>query len=218
MQMPGMSGFELARHISADPALAGLKMLVLTSIGSIPPFSETAAAGVTACLAKPVQQEELHEAIASLLGMGKPRVIAPPALPQFQPELKPLRILMAEDNVVNQSVARMQLARLGYKVDIVANGHAAIEAAQSHPYDVVLMDGQMPEMDGYQATRHLRAWEQTRRAAGGKFAPLYIIAMTAAAMTGDREACLAAGMDDYVSKPVQVSELAAAIIRAVERT
>ncbi len=218
MQMPGMSGFELARHISVDPALAGLKMLVLTSIGSIPPFSETAAAGVTACLAKPVQQEELHEAIASLLGMGKPRVIAPPALPQFQPELKPLRILMAEDNVVNQSVARMQLARLGYKVDIVANGHAAIEAAQSHPYDVVLMDGQMPEMDGYQATSHLRAWEQTRRAAGGKFTPLYIIAMTAAAMTGDREACLAAGMDDYVSKPVQVSELAAAIIRAVERT
>ena len=217
MQMPGMSGFELARKISADPALAGLKLLVLTSIGSIPPLAETAAAGVTACLAKPVQQEDLHAAIASLLGMNKPRVISPIAPSRLQPELKSLRILVAEDNVVNQSVARMQLARLGYRVNIVADGRAAIEAAEAHPYDVVLMDGQMPEMDGYEATRHLRAWEQTRRAAGGKVMPLYIIAMTAAAMTGDRDACLAAGMDDYVSKPVQASELAAAIVRATNR-
>ena len=217
MQMPGMSGFELARNISADPALASLKMLILTSMGSIPPFGEIAAAGVTACLAKPVQQEELREAIASLLGMGKHRVIAPPALPRRQPEPKALRILLAEDNVVNQSVARMQLARLGYSVDIVADGRAAVEAAQARPYNVVLMDGQMPEMDGYEATRHLRAWEQTRRAAGGKFVPLYIIAMTAAAMTGDRETCLAAGMDDYISKPVQASEMAAAIVRATNR-
>jgi signal transduction histidine kinase/DNA-binding response OmpR family regulator len=218
MQMPGMSGFELGRRISADPALAGLKMLVLTSMGSLPPFAETAAAGVTACLAKPVQQEELHEAIASLFGMGKPCVIAPPAPPRLQPEPKPLRILLAEDNVVNQSVARMQLARLGYTVDIVADGRAALEAAQAHPYDVVLMDCQMPEMDGYEATRHLRAWEQARRAAGEVFAHPYIIALTAAAMTGDREACLAAGMDDYISKPVQSGELAAALARATNRT
>jgi len=214
MQMPGMSGFELARRISTDPALAGLKMLVLTSMGSIPPFSETAAAGVTACLTKPVQQAELHEAITSLLGMSKPRLATPAAPPQIQPEPKPLRILVAEDNVVNQNVARMQLARLGYMVDIVPDGRAALETAQAHPYDVVLMDCQMPEMDGYEATRQLRAWEQTRRADGGKFAPLQIIAMTASAMSGDREACLAAGMDDYIAKPVQASELAAAIARA----
>ena len=214
MQMPGMSGFELARRISADPALAGLKMLVLTSMGSIPPFSETAAAGVTACLTKPVQQAELHEAITSLLGMGKPRLATPPPPPKLQPEPKPLRILVAEDNVVNQNVARMQLARMGYMVDIVADGRAALETAQANPYDVVLMDCQMPEMDGYEATRQLRAWEKTRRAAGGDFAPLQIIAMTASAMSGDREACLDAGMDDYIAKPVQASELAAAIARA----
>jgi len=214
MQMPAMSGFELARRISADPALAGLKMLVLTSMGSIPPFAETAAAGVTACLAKPVQQTELYEAISSLLGMGKPRLAVPQAPPRLQPEPKPLRILVAEDNVVNQTVARMQLARLGYMVDIVADGRAALEAAQAHPYDVVFMDCQMPEMDGYEATRNLHAWEQSRRAAGEAFTPLHIIAMTAAAMSGDREACLAAGMDDYVSKPVQGSELTAAIARA----
>ena len=217
MQMPGMSGFELARYISTDPALAGLKMLVLTSMGSIPPFNEIAASGVTACLTKPVQQAELQEAIASLLGMGKPRLVAPTAPAQLQPEPKPLRILLAEDNVVNQNVARMQLARLGYMVDIVANGRAAIEAAQARPYDVVLMDCQMPEMDGYEATRCMRAWEQTQRATAGKFAPLQIIAMTASAMAGDREACLAAGMDDYISKPVQAAELAAAIARAASR-
>jgi CheY-like chemotaxis protein len=213
MQMPGMSGFELARSISADPALTGLKMLVLTSMGSIPPFAETVAAGVSACLPKPVQQGELHEAIASLFGMGKPRAAVPPASPKLEPEPKSLRILLAEDNVVNQSVARMQLARLGYKVEIVADGRAALDAVQAHPYDMVLMDCQMPEMDGYEATRQIRAWEQMRRATGEKFPPLLIIAMTASAMAGDREACLAAGMDDYVSKPVQAGELAAAITR-----
>jgi PAS domain S-box-containing protein len=217
MQMPGMSGFELARRISADPAIAGLKMLVLTSMGSIPPFSEIAAAGVTSCLTKPVQQGELREAIASLLGIGKPRGVTPPAAPRLPAEPKPLRILLAEDNLVNQTVGRMQLAHLGYMVDIVADGRAALEAAQAHPYDVIFMDCQMPEMDGYEATRQLRAWEQTRRAAGEKLAPLHIIAMTAAAMTGDREACLAAGMDDYISKPVQAAELAAAIARATEK-
>jgi len=89
---------------------------------------------------------------------------------------------------------------------------------KAHSYDVVLMDCQMPEMDGYEASRQLRAWEQTRRAAGEEFAPVHIIAMTASAMTGDREACLAAGMDDYITKPVQTSELAAAIARCTNRT
>jgi CheY-like chemotaxis protein len=218
MQMPGMSGMELARHISADPALAGLKMLVLTSMGSLPSFGETAAAGVTACLAKPVQQKELQEAVVRLLGGGKPHVIAPAAPPQPPPQSKPLRILLAEDNVVNQIVARRQLAHLSHTVDIVADGRAALAAAKAHPYDVVLMDCQMPEMDGYEATRQLRAWEQTRRAAGEEFAPLYIIAMTASAMAGDRETCLAAGMDNYITKPVQTSELATAVARATNRT
>jgi CheY-like chemotaxis protein len=112
----------------------------------------------------------------------------------------------------------MQLARLGYMVDIVSDGRAALKAVLAQRYDVVLMDCQMPEMDGYEATHRLRAGEQTRRAAGEQFTPLHIIAMTASAMAGDREACLAAGMDDYISKPVQSSELAAVITRAAEKT
>jgi len=218
MQMPGMSGFDVARAVAADPALAGLKMLVLTSMGSMPPFGEITAAGVAGCLTKPVQQQELHEAVVRLLGGGPQRMLAVSAHTRLPPEPKPLRILLAEDNVVNQSVARMQLARLGYMVDIVSDGRAALKAVLAQRYDVVLMDCQMPEMDGYEATHRLRAGEQTRRAAGEQFTPLHIIAMTASAMAGDREACLAAGMDDYISKPVQSSELAAVITRAAEKT
>jgi CheY-like chemotaxis protein len=150
-------------------------------------------------------------------GGAEARGKAPAGPAQPPVESRPLHILLAEDNVVNQSVARRQLARLGHAADIVADGRAALAAAQAHRYDVVLMDCQMPEMDGYEATRRLRAWEQSRCAAGEKFAPLQIIALTASAMAGDREACVAAGMNDYITKPVQTSELALAIARATTR-
>jgi len=162
--------------------------------------------------------QELTGTAGGVSDGNKPRVIAPAAPPQPPAESKPLRILLAEDNVVNQSVARRQLARLNHTVDIVADGRAAVEAAKAHPYDVVLMDCQMPEMDGYEATRQLRVWEQARRTTGEEFTPIPIIAMTASAMAGDREACLAAGMNGYITKPVQTSELAAALARATNRS
>jgi PAS domain S-box-containing protein len=219
MQMPGMDGLELARRIRAEPALAGLKMMILSSMGSLLAPHDLAAAGIGACLLKPARQSQLHDTLVALLS-GRPLEAAKvePADSATPPprasEVRPLRILLAEDNLVNQNVARMQLAKFGYQADLAVDGRGAVEAAQAHPYDVILMDCQMPELDGYEATRRLRAWENQRRDAGEKFEPAYVIAMTANAMRGDRDACIAAGMNDYVSKPVRTHELAAAISRA----
>ena len=121
-------------------------------------------------------------------------------------ERHPLRVLLAEDNVVNQKLALRLLAQAGYRPDVVNDGLQAIDALASHPYDVILMDVQMPELDGLEATRRIRdRWPER---------PVWIVAMTANAMAGDREACLAAGMNDYISKPIRPTELVGALERA----
>jgi CheY-like chemotaxis protein len=125
-----------------------------------------------------------------------------------------LRILVAEDNLINQHVARLQLEKFGYRPDIVSDGQGAVDAVACEAYDILLMDCQMPGLDGYEATRRIREREAERRAAGERFTPVRIVAMTANAMAGDRETCLAAGMEDYISKPVRSSDLAAALARA----
>ena len=125
----------------------------------------------------------------------------------------PLRILLAEDNAVNQKLALRLLSQMGYRADVAANGIEAIQAVERQPYDVVLMDVQMPEMDGLEATRQIRARSQARGAGTAGSRPR-IIAMTANAMQGDRELCLEAGMDDYLAKPIRVAELVAALSRS----
>jgi CheY-like chemotaxis protein len=223
MQMPDMSGLQLAKLLHANPVFADLKIVVLTSMGLTLPREELEAAGIGRCLVKPVRQLQLREALSGLLQdlaskskSAQPFRLAPaaPEASQLGPADLPLRILVAEDNLVNQHVARRHLEKLGYWPVIVANGSQAEEAVRAQPFDVILMDCQMPEVDGFEATRRIRAWEADLRATGTRRAALHIIAMTANAMQGDREACLAAGMDDYLSKPMRSGDLAAALARA----
>jgi two-component system, sensor histidine kinase and response regulator len=213
MQMPEMDGLMLARAIKSDPAIAGTRLLMMTSLGR----RDDAAireAGVELCLTKPVKQSQLFDCLVTLTGdylvdEPPPQRRAALATPQVSREGRDhVRILVAEDNTVNQKVALRQLDRLGYAADAVANGIEVLEALDRIPYDVVFMDCQMPEMDGYEATREIRKREGDSRRTT-------IIAMTANALDGDRERCLAAGMDDYISKPVKRELLSAAIERWV---
>ncbi|MFN8133527.1 MAG: PAS domain S-box protein [Solirubrobacteraceae bacterium] len=211
MQMPGMDGIELARRIRSQPETADLPLVMLTSLGRHEPAAD--ALGFAAYLHKPIKASALFDALASIFGSDAVEAAAGPALPAADHELAarhPLRILLAEDNAVNQKVATRMLAKLGYRCDVVANGLEAIEAVGRQEYDIVFMDVQMPEMDGLRASREIRG-------RGPEAAQPRIVAMTANALEGDREACLAAGMDDYVAKPVRMPDLIAALERAPSR-
>jgi CheY-like chemotaxis protein len=207
MQMPEMDGMSLARAIQADPAIAGTRLIMLTSLGQKVEQGELAAAGIAAYLTKPVRQSLLFDCLASATGHAPPKGVRriTPSMPGAHAAWR-LRILLAEDSSINQQVAIGQLNNLGYTADVVANGLEVLEAFQRIPYEVILMDCQMPEMDGYEATREIRRREEQT---GRK--PVRIIAMTAHAMQGDREECLAAGMNDYLSKPVREPELRMAL-------
>jgi two-component system sensor histidine kinase/response regulator len=164
-----------------------------------------------------VKQSRLFDCLADVMGpmtagavVARPTPVAPALA---APGGAKLRILLAEDNRVNQKVAIGQLLKLGYTADIAANGLEVLEALRQIQYDVIFMDCQMPEMDGYVATRTIRKREQDLTSRCPWKAPIHIIAMTANAMKGDREECLAAGMNDYISKPVRVSDLQAALDR-----
>jgi CheY-like chemotaxis protein len=181
--------------------------------------NELKSAGVDAYLVKPVKQSRLFDCLVNVLGraaaehvFAKPVDSAPTALTGDEMALaRQTRILLAEDNIVNQKVALAQLKGLGFSADAVANGHEVLSALKQVPYDIIFMDCQMPEMDGYEASRMIRQAERTSNTSWKS--PVHIIAMTANAMTGDREKCLAAGMDDYLSKPVRKAELRSALMK-----
>ena len=208
MMMPVMDGAGLIKQIRDRPATRELPVLILTSMGRNDQTRELRKQPATAVLVKPAHQSHLLDAIVRLLNKQANPTSSTEAQPtRPQPSQRQnLRILLAEDNSVNQKVALRQLQQLGYRADAVANGVEALKALEHMPYDAVLMDCQMPEMDGYEATRELRRREKGIR-------HTTVIAMTANALEGDREKCLAAGMDDYITKPVRPETLA----RALER-
>ena len=209
LMMPEMDGFELAREIKKDPAIAATSLIILTSYGGRGGSAEADRVGVAAYLMKPVRQTTLYKCLAQVMGAGQDTkelqqtdqdivTAAKVSVTDTKPMSQKL-ILIAEDNAVNQKVAMRQLLKLGYRADAVANGKEALEALARIPYDLVLMDCQMPEMDGYEATVEIRR--------GHTKSHIPIIAMTANALERDRDKCIAAGMDDYVSKPVKPEDL-----------
>ncbi|MGH6933444.1 MAG: response regulator [Dongiaceae bacterium] len=213
--MPDMDGVELGRRISENPAFAGTKLILATSLGVQGLVARAAASGFAIAVSKPVAQAKLLECLMQLCGVEGAGIIRPleareqgvEPRGEIARESRHLRILVVEDNYVNQMLATVLLGKAGHRVDVAGNGVEALDAVRARAYDVILMDVQMPQMDGIEATRRIRAM-------AGAVARTPIIAMTANAMKGDREKLLAAGMNDYVSKPIDKSQLFLAIGRA----
>ncbi|MBI5029339.1 MAG: GAF domain-containing protein [Chloroflexi bacterium] len=210
VSMPEMDGISLVKEIRQLHDGKSLPIIIASSLGRRESAAEDEL-GIAAFLTKPLKQSQLYDSLVGLFATvplaAKPVV---PAKSQMDPEMAtrlPLRILIAEDNGVNQKLIMRLLQRLGYHSDVVANGHEVLDSLNRQPYDVILMDVQMPEMDGLEATRRICVqWSEDERPR--------VIALTANAMEGDREVCLEAGMDDYISKPIQSSELIDALNRA----
>jgi signal transduction histidine kinase/DNA-binding response OmpR family regulator/HPt (histidine-containing phosphotransfer) domain-containing protein len=211
MQMPVMDGVTLAREIQKlPPPVSSVPLVMLTSLGRSEVKEDMDL--FAAFLTKPIKPSSLFDALVGIFTGQSTRVLAreAKAAVQFDAQMGqqwPLRILLAEDNATNQKLALRILARMGYKADVAANGLEVLDALRRQLYDVVLMDVQMPEMDGLEATRSLRREFSDDRQPR-------VVAMTANAMQGDRELCLAAGMDDYVSKPIRIEELVEALSKS----
>ncbi len=204
--MPEMDGFELARRVQAEPDLADLTIIMLTSSGMRGDAAQCEELGIRGYLMKPVRQSELHDALVTALAdEGEEPSAQPVTRHTVREARRALRILLAEDNVVNQRLALRLLEKAGHSVTVVENGREAVEAVKSGSVDLVLMDVQMPEMDGIEATQAIREHEKQT----GTCIP--IIALTAHAMAGDERRFLDAGMTGYVSKPIRADELIAAI-------
>jgi CheY-like chemotaxis protein len=205
MHMPAMDGETLAARMRE--AGHRLPLVLFSSLGR----REAGDSAFAATLAKPLRQSQLFDTLVGLLGLETVKSAPSPVKPRMDAglaERHPLRILLAEDNVVNQKLALRLLSQMGYRADLASNGIEAVESVERQTYDVVLMDVQMPEMDGLEASRRIVArWPDAA-------ARPRIVAMTANAMQGDREECLAAGMDDYVTKPIRVDALVQALMAA----
>jgi CheY-like chemotaxis protein len=209
MQMPDMDGLALAEEIRSHRDAETLPLVMLTSLGR--PDERSAEAGFAAYLTKPIKPSHLYDTLLELFG-GEPEeeTALETDIGEGLAEHRPLRILVVEDNAVNQQLALLLLEKLGYRADVAGNGVEALEALERQPYDLVLMDVEMPEMDGLEATRRIhKRWPREQRP--------HIVAVTANAMEGERELCLQAGMDDYITKPIRMEALTAAVEKSAQR-
>ena len=213
-QLPDMSGVKFAQVVKSDPALAHSRLIMLSSFAQRGEARMAHDAGFMAYLTKPVRQEHLYRCLTTALSSSQttmdgqertPTLITRHTLEETEKRSR-TRILLAEDNIVNQKVASKMLDKLGYRVDVVANGREATEAVSRMAYDAILMDCQMPEMDGHQATQNIRRREAANEKEDRSMR-VPIIALTANAMKGDRERCLESGMDDFLSKPINIEQL-----------
>ena len=211
LHMPGKDGLILTRELKADSAIPTFPLIMLTSGDSEHTVREAMSLGINQYVRKPVRQSDLYECLLEVLGFSAGAGMIP-AKPSEDRSVQPVfdaRVLMAEDNYINQEVARGMFEQLGCLLEVVDNGRQAVELAMAERFDVVFMDCQMPEMDGYEATREIRRREGLRNHAPH----VPIVALTAHALQGDREKCLAAGMDDYISKPLNLDQLQAVLAR-----
>jgi CheY-like chemotaxis protein len=214
--MPGMDGLMLAREIRKLPNLGNLPLVLLTSMGVRADNPEFVMAGFATCLTKPVKPAQLFESLVRIVSGVRPTL--KPARPpgKLDPTLAtrlPLRVLLCDDNLINQKVATRLLQQMGYRSTIAGNGVEALAAIERAPFDLIFMDVMMPEMNGLEATQQIRARQQDRAQHPNFKSPMIIVAMTASAMPGDRDKCLAAGMDDYLSKPVRPEDVRTIIQR-----
>ncbi len=232
--MPDMDGLGLAEAIKADPSIQSVRLLLSTSVGHKGETTIAQAAGFSGYVTKPIRKNRLHACLETIMGYPVSDQSKPdPIVTQFRTKeiekLRSARILVADDHQVNQQLTRLMVERCGHKADTVGNGTEALHALEQIPYDLILMDCQMPEMDGFEATRKIREAENVKRQPLGERSEAQetglwessdsllltphcsrvpIVALTANAMQGDRNKCLEAGMDDYLSKPIRPEELA----------
>jgi CheY-like chemotaxis protein len=216
MQMPTMDGVMLASEIRKLPKGKNMPLVLLTSMGlhlDVPGFANISFA---CCLTKPIKPAQLHEVLVRAVSGAKPATPKHPINAKLDPTLAqrlPLRVLLCDDNAINQKVATRLLQQMGYRADLAANGLEALAALDRQPYDIIFMDVMMPEMGGFEATRTIRERQKQTSAFPTYASCPIIVAMTANAMQGDREQCLAAGMDDYLAKPVRLEDVRAIVER-----
>ena len=210
LQMPGMDGLGLTAAIRKLPSAMMLPVVVLAPVGKHCNSPEITSSTPAACLTKPIKPAQLHDTLLRIISGAAPPTQRKPAVAKLDPKLAerlPLHVLLCDDNVINQKVAVRLLQQMGYQPDIANNGVEALAALEQHAYDMIFMDVQMPEMDGLEATRLIRERQREKGRFRNYKGNIIIIAMTASAMPGDRDKCIASGMDDYLAKPVRPEDM-----------